>query len=333
MRRAPRAPVTTIANSPPPPRGVIAEKTSEALFVIDPTGSAAIRRSYEKTHKPLKADQILAQRSLIPPIDTRKRPGVTDGVLPPSTKRRKGNGVKPEEYERLRARAYGGAVVLKDGAHVPSDFAHDPWATGPETPDPQFSFLEAARPVRAPPTLKAAPISLLASGKPLPAVPAPGPGTSYNPTFHDWDALLAAESAAAVAAERARMADARAEAERQARVEAAAREESDDGAGEESMWEGIESEPERDWTGRRPPRRKTPAERNRARRRKEAERLERHLARMRPRDRRAEGIAEIGKELAPPAKEADGAVDKAKESSDEELDDRVLRRRKFGKAA
>lgn len=74
-------------------RGIIAEKPSQSLFTLDTTGSDNIRKS-SKISKPLKADEVLATRSAVPALSTHKRLGVTDGIIEPSSKRRKGNGVK-----------------------------------------------------------------------------------------------------------------------------------------------------------------------------------------------------------------------------------------------
>ncbi|GFF20239.1 60S ribosome subunit biogenesis protein NOP53 [Aspergillus terreus] len=56
--------------------------------------------------------------------------------------------------------------------------------------DPQFDYLEKPKPKVAPDTLKQGPISLAANGKPVPAVRTPDAGTSYNPSFEEWDRLL-----------------------------------------------------------------------------------------------------------------------------------------------
>ncbi|MCJ1249799.1 hypothetical protein MMC30_007025 [Trapelia coarctata] len=312
--------------------GVIAEKPSSDLFTLDPTGSEAIQKSYNKIHKPLKADQILARRSAVPAIDSRKRPGVTDGVLEPS-KRRKGNGVTPQQYERLKNRAYGGAAVPKDIIKADGTPEYDPWEDVVEVQDPRFSYLEKPKPVRAPMTLKEAPISLLEGAKAMPAIAKPKAGLSYNPTFHEYDQLLTEEGDKEVEAEKKRIREAKEEEERLARIEAAQNERDDIQTEDESAWEGIESEYETaEWLKERRPERKTPAERNKVKRRKVVERQMKHDAEMKRRAQQAERIKAIAQEM----KEQDAgnavAVVGSEESSDEEVDDRVLRRRKLGKA-
>jgi nucleolar protein 53 len=313
-------------------RGVIAEKQSTELFVLDTIGSQDIKRAYHKVHKPLKADQILAQRSKVAAVDTRKRAGVTDGVLESNTKRRKVNGVKPAEYERLRRRAYGGEAVPKDiieSGEVPEK---DPWAATVEKHDPRFSFLPKAKPVKAPKTLKEAPISLLEGRKKMPAVVKPKPGISYNPDVEDWSQLLIEEGEKEVSSARKRLEEAKLEREKLARIAAARDEREDMQTEDESAWEGFESEyDEVEVHSTRMPRRKTQAERNKIKRRKEAKQEEKHLAAMKKKAEQEKRIQEILKEAA-----ANEVLVKPQtvemQSSDDEIDERALRRRKLGKA-
>lgn len=315
--------------------GIIAEKPSESLFTTDTKGSEAIQQSYNKIHKPLKADQILAQRSAIPAIDARKRSGVTDGVLEPSSKRRK-NGVSPREYERLREVAYGSQtvknIIKTDGAPD-----HDPWAVKrpeEEEQDPKLSYLDKTKPIRAPATLKEAPVSLVAGSRVVPAVAAPKPGTSYNPVFQEWDAVLVAEGQREVEAEKKRSREAELEQERLDRIAAAegTERDADVQTEDESAWEGFESDYEgAEWLKKRRPERKTPAERNKVKRRKEAERREKWEKKMKEREKQQRQIGEIAKQMKIEAKAS--AMVKAEPEKPEEVNDRVLRRRKFGKDA
>ncbi|KAL8775450.1 MAG: hypothetical protein Q9194_003761 [Teloschistes cf. exilis] len=329
--------------------GIVAEKPSESIFTLDTTGSEQIRKTH-KTSKPLKADEILATRSAVPAVSTHKRLGVTDGIIEPSSKRRKGNGVKLQEYERLRRLAYGGESVRKDVVEASDVLTHDPWAirtmeTANE--DPQLSYLEKPQPVRAPSTLTKPPISLLANASTaVPAVPRPKPGHSYNPVFQDWNALLTSAGEKEVAAERARIAAAAAEAEDQARVTAAQAEREPDDfykTEEESAWEGFESEYDidgqgeggKEWLKKRRPERKTPAERNKVKRRKEAERREKMERETKKRESQARRIKEIAKEVRKEATARSSIVitkaDSEASSDDEDTNEQTLRRRKFGK--
>ncbi|KAL9595742.1 MAG: hypothetical protein Q9179_004871, partial [Wetmoreana sp. 5 TL-2023] len=324
--------------------GIIAEKPSESLFTLDTLGSDQIRKSH-KTSKPLKADEILAARSAVPSISTHKRLGVTDGVVEPSSKRRKGNGVKPQDYERLRRLAYGGESVSKDVVQTDDVPGHDPWAPTPKPTNDQelqLSYLDQPNPIKAPPTLKVPPISILANESTFPAVPNPRPGTSYNPLFQDWDALLTAAGAKEVSAERARIALAAAEEESQARIAAAIdneREEEFYRTEEESAWEGIDSEYEVgvEWLKKKRPGRKTPAEKNKAKRRKDAERKEKWELQMKKREKQQKQIGAIAKQVEKEAKaratssSVAGAKDSSEDSEDEDTDEQVLRRRKVGR--
>ena len=320
--------------------GVVAERPSDSLFVVDTSGSTAIQKSYNKTHKPLKADQILAQRSAIPVIDSRKRStGITDGVIEPSTKRRKANGVSPKEYERLKAVAYG-AQSVKDVIKATDAPDYDPWAvneSAEEPQDPRFSYLEKRKPIKAPLTLREAPISLIAAKGTVPAVPAPKPGSSYNPVFEDWDALVIAEGEKEIEAEKKRLQEAEIERARLERIAAAEEEcEHDDLQTEdESAWEGFESDYSgAEWLKKKRPERKTPAERNRIKRKKEAEGKEKAERKQKEKEKQQRQIYDIVRKAGEELKAKEKAVVKAEEdgNGDEgEVDETVLRRRKFGK--
>ena len=259
---------------------------------------------------------------------------MTDGVLQPSNKRRN-NGVKHTEYERLRELAFGSHsvndIIKNDG--TPD---HDPWAlkrTEEKKQKPTFSFLEKKKPVKAPATLKEAPVSLMAGLDNVPAVVAPKPGTSYNPAFQDWDALLVAEGQKEVEAEKKRRREAELEQERLDRIAATETEQDVDIQTEdESAWEGFESDYEGgEWLKKRRPERKTPAERNKVKRRKEAERRGKWENKMRETEKQQRQIGEIARQMKNEAKGR--ALVEAKPEKPKEVDDQRLRRRRFGKDA
>ncbi|KAK5162671.1 hypothetical protein LTR04_003122 [Oleoguttula sp. CCFEE 6159] len=318
--------------------GVIAEKLSTDLFALDTTGSAEIRQAYRKTHKPLKADEVLARRSAVPAVDSRKRK-TTDGVLEPSSKRnRSGTYVSHRELQRLKSIAFGGETVSKDVVATEAP-AHDPWALEEKTLDPKFSFLAGhvhKKPAREPKTVKEPPISLLASGKAVPAVKKPEAGKSYNPAFQDWEALLARAGDAEVLAEKKRLREAAEDLERTEKALAEATKpdppsDNDYESAWESEWEGIASEVEgNDWLRKKRPERKTPAERNKVKRRKEAERLARAEKMMRRRDEQQKQIKSLARAVEEKERaRASAAVESDASSSDG--GDEVLRRRKFGR--
>jgi nucleolar protein 53 len=170
----------------------------------------------------LKADEIIAQRSAVPAVSMRKRPGegnTTDGIIP--AKRQKTSYVSHKELTRLRN--------IADGRHVDAlvevtEASYDPWDAQKDiqekTQDPRFSFLEKSMKKVAPKTLKHKPISLAASGKDIPAVKKPDGGHSYNPIFTDYEERLTIEGEKELAAEEKRLAGAEAE---RLKLEAAAK--------------------------------------------------------------------------------------------------------------
>ncbi|KAF2273580.1 p60 domain-containing protein [Westerdykella ornata] len=313
--------------------GVIAEKTSAELFAVDTTGSTAIQKQVAKRHpKPLKVDEILAQRSAVPAVSTRKR--LSDFETASKSKKRK---VSRKELDKLRAIAYGGDQVKKDVVQTGDAPDHDPWAVQEEKKDPKFSFLEEKKPKKEPVTLKHAPISLAKNGKALPAVRKPEAGKSYNPLLEDWANLIEREGAKEVEAEKKRLAEAREEAERIERaLKAAEEEEKEDDDAEsawESEWEGFSED---DGTVKKKrPERKTQAQRNKIKRRKEAERKALHEAKMKEKERQAERIKELAKSVEEKEKARAAAAQVAliaKEDLSSDEAEEVLRRKGFGKA-
>ncbi|MCJ1271748.1 hypothetical protein MMC22_011653 [Lobaria immixta] len=314
--------------------GIIAEKTSDALFTVDTTGSGSTQKSYNKLHKPLKADQILGLRSAVPPVDSHKRARVTNGIIEPSSKRQKSGGVSHKEYQRLRRIAYGGETVSKDIIKTDAAPDHDPWGLviAETEQDSTFSYLEKPKPIRAPRTLKQAPISLVAGTDAFPAVAKPKAGNSYNPVFQDWDRLLTEEGEKEVEAERKRRREAELEADRLNRIAAAQEERDDIQTEDESAWEGFESEFEgAEWLKKRRPERKTPAERNKAKRRKDAERRSKWDLQRKKTAQQAQRIKEIARTVDAETKAREIANSKGRVPAPAEADDRILRRRKLGK--
>lgn len=309
---------------------MLSEKPSDELFVIDTTGSEAIKKAYNKKHKPLKADEILAQRSAIPAVSNRKRgdSNVTDGVIEPQTKKHKSDWVSRKEWLRLKQVAKEGDPSRKEDDNVG---LYDPWAdTGDQeqVQDPQFDFLEKPKEKVAPPTIKRPPISLAANGKPVPSVRTPEAGISYNPSFEDWDRLLAEEGQKAVEAEKKRLEEERQEQEKQRLIAEAKDEDEQAGSDDESAWEGFESEYEQPELNKKRSQRKTKTQRNRANRRKEAERKEKWEAQKKKKERQAEAVKEIAEQIE---KRDQERAEQSDSDSSDTGDDRVLRRRPLGK--
>ena len=218
---------------------------------------------------------------------------------------------------------------------------------GKEQKEPTLSFLEPKMPVRAPSTIKQSPVSLLANGLHAPAVRKPDAGRSYNPAFEDWDALVSKAGASEVEAELRRQEAAAAEAELQERVQRSAaeaeaaeqrelqRDGDDDGGVTESEWEGIESFDEVDLARKRPER-KTKAQRNKIKRRKEAERVAARETAQKKKEKEIGRIKLLARELderqrAAKLKANSQSMDDTRsDSSDAE---EIIRQRKLGKAA
>ena len=180
--------------------------------------------------------------------------------------------------------------------------------------------------------MKEAPISLVAGIQNAPAVPNPKPGISYNPVFQDWDQLLNEEGKKEIVAERGRLQQEKKEQQRLARIAAVRREKDIVQIEEESAWEGIESEYEdSEWIGQRRPQRKTLSERNRIKRRKTAERQARWDLQTKKKEQQARRIKAIASEVKEEAKLREKMKLRRGEGPAEAVDDRILRRKKFGK--
>ncbi|KAH8172572.1 nop53 (60S ribosomal biogenesis) domain-containing protein [Sarocladium implicatum] len=323
--------------------GVIKEKDSADLFTLDVKGDSAISKRHPKhaSKKGLKADEIIAARSAVPAVSMRKRPGdgkITDGLVP--AKRVKKDWVSQKELSRLKR--------VADGQHDNTidirDATYDVWGAAPE-PTPVEAAVASTRSVaKAPKSYKQKPLSLLANGKEAVAVPKPTGGYSYNPDFQEYEARLNAESEKAIEAERKRLAAEEAERQRQ---EAAARSAAEAEAAEaraelsewedDSEWEGFASGVEDDdKPDSKMPGRKTQAQRNRIKRRKQEEQLAKHRAAMKAKRIQEQRIKEIAEEVAQRdankqlAKHS-GAEEDSAEDDMEADDSSKLRRRQVGK--
>lgn len=316
--------------------GVIAEKASDDLFVVDVARDASISKKAPKhLKKTLKADEIIAARSAVAAVPMRKRPAdgkTTDGILP--AKRQRKDYVSGKELSRLRRVADG----QHDATVAIVDATYDVWADAPVPGELHSEFLPIRREaIKKPVTLGEQPVSLSANGKAIPAIYKPKGADSYNPNVEEYLEKLEAEKEKARQTELKRIADLEAE---RARIEAAARSAAEAEAAEaradlsewedDSAWEGFESGGEELSVKVKRPRRKTQAERNKIKRRKEEERRQKHEAAMKKKNAQAHRIKEIAVEVA----EAERRLELEKtELSDgsEEGDDGKLRRRQFGR--
>lgn len=307
--------------------GPMAEKADDDLFAVDTAGSTEIARKY-KLRKPLKVDEILAQRSAVPAVDSRKRP-LPDGVYEEPSKRHSGDWVTTKDLQKLK-RSINAVSQLPDAVSLQEDGeAFDLWSTGADhSAANELEYIPKKRSKVAPNTIKRAPIPMTASGKRVSAVPNPAAGTSYNPDFDEWQSLVTQEGEKAVIAEKSKIEADQREAEKQARIRAA-NAENDHGnrTDDESAWEGFETENEdMEALRKKRPTRKTPAERNKANRKKAAERLLKHEKRMGDKQKQAAHFDSVVERRAPTSaeEEEDGSRE------DKSDDGQVLRRRKRG---
>ncbi|KAJ6262008.1 Ribosome biogenesis protein NOP53 [Drechslerella dactyloides] len=317
--------------------GIITEKSDAELFAVDTTGSTNIRQKQLREAKPLKVDEILNARSAVPAlINPKKRAGPSgielgDGVVP--AKKHRKNGVSYKDLARLRRIAYGGEAA-KDGVKTSKatqgkQELYDPW--GDAVPDAEdtaaklneldLSFVEKPKPLNAPETLKHGPVGIVREGEEaVPAVRLPDPGISYNPEFDKWDSLLTREGDKEVELEKKRL---QLEAEEKRILELAEIEDPEEEEEEEDESES-ESEGEDPEAMKKMPQRKTPAQRNKVKRRKEAERLLKHKIKNEVHRQQLESLKQLRKTLDLTVTEK--AVAKRKALTPAK---RLIRRRKF----
>lgn len=315
--------------------GPLHEKDADELFALDTTGSKEIVKKYN-VGKPLKVDEILAKRSAIPAVDTRKRGGfeLGSGVYEPASKRRKGDWVSKKDVQRLKKTINTVSHIGDEAGDQAGTF--DLWDAQPVAAvADDLDYIPKPKAKVAPTTLKLQPNAITANGKPVKPVPNPKAGSSYNPDYEEWNEAIVREGDREVEAEKLRLKAEQVEAERLARIEAAAAEEQGYRTEDESAWEGFETENE-DVEGlkMKRPSRKTPAERNKIKRRKEAERLAKHEKKMADKKKVGQELARmvLSGQLVPV--ESDDAVDNLQVEADvedsESGDDTKLRRRKLG---
>ena len=325
--------------------GPIAEKPSEELFTVDIVGSEEIKRKH-KLQKPLTADKILAQRSAVRAVDSRKRPvsavsRTTDVIPEPASKRQKQDWVSKKEVARIKDSLQGGSQLTTARLEEDESPAFDIWSEGAmvtavpsngamvkQVPAELAEYVAPVRPKVAPGTLKQAPTPMTASGRPVKAVKDPKAGSSYNPTFEDWDAALTREGEKEIEAEKKRRAAAVAEAEKEARIAAASNDDVNYQTDPESAWEGFETDREDSSLKLKRPARKTQAQRNKLKRRKAAERQAKHEQRMANRKKQAKQIDEALK--SGNVAVAEKLIDEAEQNSSDSDDDVALRRRRLG---
>lgn len=269
----------------------------------------------------------------------RKRPGDGTATEMSEAKRKRPSYVSHRELTRLRN--------IADGRQTESvvtviEASYDPWDARKDAEealqDPRFSFLEKAQKKKAPGTLKHKSISLAASGKAIPAVKKPEGGYSYNPVFTDYEERLTTEGEREIAAERKRLAISEAD---RIKLEASTKSAAEADAAEaraelseweeDSAWEGIESGTEDVRLTVKRPERKTQAQRNRIKRRKEEDQKAKMATEIKRKNEQAAQIKKIAKAVAMKEQSRGLVLITSNDDSSSEGDDLELRRRKLGK--
>lgn len=316
--------------------GIISEKAADDLFSVDVAGDENIARK-QKGQKPLKADEIIALRSAVPGLEPRKRKAAGPVIGESTGKKAKDkNYISNYELQKIRkaADATTGVAVME------SPVEHDPWAAPPPSKYAQLDFLDEKKPKVEPKSLRQAPVSLAANGRPIPAVRKPEGGKSYNPLVGEWTELLEREGAAAVEAEKARLLAEAAEQAKQERLEleakkADAAEREEIATDYESEWEGIQSENEGQSYSTKQKKRKTIPERNKIKARKEREQREKWEQKQKERAEQEARIKEIAQEMSERDRGKKTLAKKVVHHSSDESDDgqERLAPRRFGKVA
>lgn len=336
---------------------MIKEKPDSNLFTLDTTGDSSVA-AVHRLPKPLKCDEILSQRSAVAAVSSRVRTGgggsiaLATGIV--RQKARRKDGISHAQLQRLRALAYGGSGTVPSGvlsapSAVPS---YDPWQDASPPPSPTSTtttttttIAAIGRPaqerdsvgVKPPKTLAHKPVALSVVGS-VPAVRLPEPGTSYNPEFAAWDALLQRTGAQEVEAEKKRLAAAADEARilaLAAEPDAPSSSSDDDDDDDGDDLSQSESEDKREQDTEMKPRkadaqakRKTRAQRHRELRHKA---LLRQLAAKKREARQAHQLHLIKKYARDLARRDRLAAQAPPAVVDDEKDPKIMRKRKFGK--
>jgi nucleolar protein 53 len=313
---------------------VVKEKSNELIFSVDLGGDEKIIKKEGPTlPKPLKADEVLAARSAIPAVAARKRKScnVTDGLV--EFKKKHKNGISFAQLQRLRGIAYGGqsttTVLTKPGKSLPD---YDPWAepnplaiNAAEADDNKFDFIEKKKPIKAPATLKHKPIALSATGT-VPAVRLPAAGISYNPQYEKWEELLHEEGEKEVVREKKRLEQ---EAEERRIAELTAQPDPESASGSEESEDDQQTEARN--TVIREAKRKTQAQKNKARRLKEIEMKRGEERKLKKQERELLLVKKYARDLKKRENLRIANAIAKKTIVDDKKNPKIMRKKKFGK--
>ncbi|KAI8088689.1 ribosome biogenesis protein Nop53/GLTSCR2 [Halteromyces radiatus] len=164
-------------------RGTIDDLPEEEHFTIDLGGDEKVKDMIRSTSKPLRVDQILAQRSAVPALGGRHVHNLSEPVYGELSKHQE------KKVNQLAKRKLKEAPKpkTKKKAKVSYDMWNDEEETDKITMD-NNDYLEPTKPskVKAPVTMARIPKVM----QHKPAVTVPHAGASYNPTEEDHKALL-----------------------------------------------------------------------------------------------------------------------------------------------
>ncbi|KAI9471430.1 ribosome biogenesis protein Nop53/GLTSCR2 [Zychaea mexicana] len=152
------------------------------LFTIDTTGDLQVKRQLARD-KPLRVDEILAERSAVPAVIAR--------VKAANVERKESKHDLQKVNQIAKRKREGGATPAPTKKKQTKQATYDMWGDGAEEEEEDDStggYLDAVkeRKVKAPSTLKSKPAALVHK----PSVEVPHAGASYNPTMEDHQELL-----------------------------------------------------------------------------------------------------------------------------------------------
>ncbi|KAI7898649.1 ribosome biogenesis protein Nop53/GLTSCR2 [Cokeromyces recurvatus] len=155
------------------------ELKDEELFTIDVAGDHHVKRKLAKD-KPLRVDEILAQRSAVPAIKSKnafQKPEMTDDVF------------SKHESKLLKRKIENNAPLVpkKKNKKTLNVKSYDLWDDEPKREEAANDFLPIEEKIKAPKTMLKKPSAL----EHVPAIHTPEGGQSYNPTLEDHQRLLA----------------------------------------------------------------------------------------------------------------------------------------------
>ncbi|KAK9479685.1 ribosome biogenesis protein Nop53/GLTSCR2 [Lipomyces japonicus] len=179
--------------------------SSDQLFTVDTSVSKSAQK---KVGKPLKVDQILAERSAIPAVIARKR--AASAAADKEKKRGKVQGVTYKELGRLlrvagRVTNAKSSVALIEAESREIKDVYDAWADDEPSKNPisKNNLVENAESINLshtisfasaqyePDTIKRSRLKFKDSNR---GVDLPNPGQSYNPSLESWQKLLSEEN-------------------------------------------------------------------------------------------------------------------------------------------